>query len=88
MHSFFPKEIYKLPNLKFPRQMIEKRLPSLAVKIRNVSSISNKLSPDTATISLVLLLSDFSLHWSFVFGYSSLLVAIHVNKLLNKKNFG
>ena len=61
MHSFFPKEIYKLPNLKFPRQMIEKRLPSLAVKIRNVSSISNKLSPDTATISLVLLLSDFFL---------------------------
>ena len=61
MHSFFPKEIYKLPNLKFPRQMIEKRLPSLAVKIRNVSSISNKFSPDTATISLVLLLSDFSL---------------------------
>ena len=33
----------------------------LADKIRNFSSISNKLSLDTTTISLVLLLSDFSL---------------------------
>ena len=47
-------------NLKFPRKMIEKGY-LLADKILIFSSISNNLSLDTTTISLVLLLSDFSL---------------------------
>ena len=50
---------FQLPNLIFLRQMIEKSL--LSDKICNFSSISNKLSLDTTTISQVLLLCDFSL---------------------------
>ena len=50
---------FQLPNLIFLRQMIEK-VYLLSDKICNFSSVSNKLSLDTTTISLVLLLCDFS----------------------------
>ena len=68
MRSFFFKVDFKVSNIanfsfqiwNFQDKWLKKGY-LLADKIRNFSSISNKLSLDTTTISLVLLLSDFSL---------------------------